>query len=368
MDAVITDAGRVRRTAQSASFAGSIYYSSIEPSRSDYTVEADIHVASVVANDAIGVIGRYDPKGSATSYVAGYDQSRQAWQLLRFTNGYRYLLAESTPRALTPGRSYRVALDMRGSALRLLLDGEPLLAATDAGISVGTAGFGSGFGLGTGAAALTDSTGMHLDNFRVSPPAADVLGSRSGTYLGAPTLRQVGVVTGDVDTAAAFDGVDDTVTTTTTVGPETTVELWFRSAAGSGGGTDWLDAMPLLSTDVADGDDFGVSLAATGRLVAGSGTGGASSVTTGTSFADDTWHHVVLTRSASAAALELYVDGTLQGTAPLAVPASSGPATLRLGRGVTTAGGFFAGLLDEVAWYDVVLGDQTVAAHHLAAR
>ena len=366
MDAVITDAGRVRRTAPSASFAGSVYYSSIEPSRADYTVEADVYVASVVANDAIGVIGRYDPKGSATSYVAAYDQARQAWQLLRFTNGYRYLLAESTPRALTPGRSYRVALDMRGSALRLLLDGEPLLAATDAGISVGTAGFGSGFGLGAGSAVLTDSTGMHLDNFRVSPPAADVLGSRSGTYLGAPTLRQQGAVSGDVDGAASFDGVDDTMTTTTTVGPETTVELWFRSAAGSGGGTGWLDAMPLLSADVTDGDDFGVSLSATGRLVAGNGN--AASVSTATSFADDSWHHVVLTRSESAATLALYVDGALQGTAPRAAPASIGPATLRLGRGVTTAGGFFSGLLDEVAWYDVVLGDQTVAAHHLAAR
>lgn len=366
MDAVITDAGRVRRTGSSSSFAGSVYYSSVEPSRSDYTVEADLYVASIVANDAIGVIGRYDPKGSATAYVAAYDQAVQSWQLLKFTNGYRYVLASSTPRALTPGRSYRVALDMRGTELRLILDGEPLLSASDAAISIGTAGFGSGFGLGATSATLTDATGMHLDNFQVNPPAADALGARPGTFLGA-LLRVLGAIRGDVDTAASFDGVDDTATFVTTAGPEQSLELWFRSAAGSGSGAGWQDAMPLVSADVAGTDDFGVSLSASGQLVAGSGAAGTPVVTT-TPYADNAWHHVVLTRSESTATLQLYVDGTLQGSAPVAVPLSTGPMTLRLGRGVTTSNGWFSGLLDELALYDVVLNGQTVAAHHFAAQ
>jgi sialidase-1 len=91
-------------------------------------------------------------------------------------------------------------------------------------------------------------------------------------------------------------------------------------------------------------------------------------VVTASSYADNAWHHLVLTRSQGTGSLQLYVDGALQGSAPIALPVSTGPATLRLGRGVTAAGGYFSGLLDEVAWYDVVLGEQTVAAHQLAAR
>jgi hypothetical protein len=366
MSSVITDAGRVRRAAASSASAGSIYYSSIEPSRSDYTVEADIYVASNVANDAIGVIGRYDPGGTATSYVAGYDQVTQTWQLIRFSYGVRYILAQSTPRALTPGQTYRVALDMRGTNLRLFLDGEPLLSVTDAGISIGTAGFGAGYGAGGLSEALTDSTGLHLDNFRVSPPAADVVGAKPGTFLGA-ALRMLGAIASDVDTAASFDGVDDSATMSTTIGAETSLELWFRSAAGAGAGTTWRDAMPVATVDVPGTDDFGISLAASGQLMAGSGTA-APPVATAGPVADNAWHHVVVTRSESTASLQLYVDGTLQGTTPITVPLSTGATTLRLGRGIDLSRGHFGGQLDEAAWYATVLNSQTVAAHRLAAQ
>jgi hypothetical protein len=367
IDSVITGEGRIRRTAAATAYTGSIYYSSVEPSRSDYTVEADVYVASNMANDLAGVVGRWDPLGSATSYAAGYDQATQTWQLIRATYGERVVLAASTPRALTPGQTYRVALDMRGTRLRLLLDGEPLLSTTDAAISVGTAGIASGFGTAGTAAAPSETTGMHLDNFRVTPPAADVVGANHGGYLGAPLLRVPGAIAGDVDTAASFDGVDDTATLTVAAGPEQALELWFKAAAGSGGGADWLDAMPVAAADVPGDDDFGVSLSAGGRLVAGVGTGGTPVVTTA-SYADGAWHHVVVSRSAATATVRLFVDGQPQGSAPFAGPVSSGPATLRLGRGVTTAAGWFGGVLDEVAWYDVALGDQTVAAHHLAGR
>ena len=91
-------------------------------------------------------------------------------------------------------------------------------------------------------------------------------------------------------------------------------------------------------------------------------------VVTSASYANSAWHHVVVTRSPSTGTLQLYVDGALQGSTPIALPVGTGPDTLRLGRGTTAAGGYFSGLLDEVAWYDVVLGEQTVAAHQLAAR
>ena len=103
---------------------------------------------------------------------------------------------------------------MRGTRLRLILDGEPLLSATDDAISIGTAGIASGFGTAGTAEATTETTGMHLDNFRVTPPAADAVGAHHGGFLGAPLLRVLGAIAGDVDTAASFDGVGDTATLT----------------------------------------------------------------------------------------------------------------------------------------------------------
>jgi hypothetical protein len=177
----------------------------------------------------------------------------------------------------------------------------------------------------------------------------------------------LGAIADDVDAAASFDGVDDTATMTATAGTENSVELWFRAAAGSGTVSSWESAMPLVTADLEGAGDFGASLAASGQLVAGSGAGTVP-VVSSASYADNAWHHLVLTRSQSTGTLQLFVDGALQGSAPLALPVTTGSATLRLGRGVAATGGYFSGLLDEVAWYDVVLGDQTVAAHHVAAR
>ena len=56
---------------------------------------------------------------------------------------------------------------------------------------------------------MTDSTGFHVDNFRISPPMADATGTNHGDLLGGVVLGVTGAITGDASTAASFDGIDD---------------------------------------------------------------------------------------------------------------------------------------------------------------
>lgn len=52
-----------------------LYYTSATPSSANYTVEADVHVASAVENDMAGVVGRLDTT-SGTYYLARYQTSQ----------------------------------------------------------------------------------------------------------------------------------------------------------------------------------------------------------------------------------------------------------------------------------------------------
>ena len=96
---------------------------------------------------------------------------------------------------------------MTGSTIRVLVDG--VQVATGVSTAITAAGRG-GFALGCDAAtSLTDTTGMQLENFRITPPLADSKGTNNGDYVGGPTLGNAGAIAGDPNTAAQFDGVND---------------------------------------------------------------------------------------------------------------------------------------------------------------
>ena len=102
-------------------------------------------------------------------------------------------------------------------------------------------------------------------------------------------------------------------------------------------------------------------------MVAGIGTPDVSVVSTTGGYDNGAWHHVVFTRTKATGALALYVDGAAAGTATGASTASlSGPASLNFGR-IQSGGNYFAGSLDEVAIYNVVLSPATISAHFGAA-
>jgi hypothetical protein len=74
---------------------------------------------------------------------------------------------------------------------------------------------------------------------------------------------------------------------------------------------------------------------------------------------------VVFTRVMATGAMVLYVDGVQEGTATASGRAAVTTPTIYFGR-IASGGGFFAGTLDEVATYSVVLSPATVTAHYNA--
>ena len=121
-DAVITNTGLVRK---SGTNSGALYYASGVPATADYSVEADIYVASEVTNDIAGVVGRLDTSNTnGTYYVARYEQSNHQWNLHKVVNGTWSFLG-SAAQTVAVGSTYRLTLDMTGTSIRVLVNGTP---------------------------------------------------------------------------------------------------------------------------------------------------------------------------------------------------------------------------------------------------
>ena len=371
-DAVITPNGRIRK---SGNTSGALYYSSAVPTSADYTVEADVFVASILNNDQIGLVGRLDPTGNGTFYATYYDESTQKWSLVRVINGAPTVIqTQASGAALTANTTYRVGLSMTGSTIRLLINGVQLLSGTDTTITAaGRGGFVVGFG--TQNTNDTDNKGMQLDNYSVTltnVPIVDNKGVNTGTYVNAPTLGVAGALTvsGDPDTAVQFDGISDYGTVARQISTDFSIEFWFKSSAGGiGTGVNWWEGAGLVDAEVGGGmNDFGVSLRSDGRVVAGVGSGSDVSIvsTPATSYKNGNWHHVVFTRTMASGVLQLYIDGASAGSATGGTGTLNGPSFINFGR-LQSGGNYFAGSLDEIAIYTTVLTQATVTAHYNAA-
>jgi hypothetical protein len=233
------------------------------------------------------------------------------------------------------------------------------VTATDTNITRGTGGVFLGFGPGGASSTPTDTTGMHLDNVRVTPSMADTCLAATGFYSGVATGGP-GATAGDENTSASFDGVAAYAEAGADITADLTVETWFRSTQGSGLGASWRDNARLLTADLAGSEpDLGLSLRSDGVLVAGVGE---TSLSSSAGLADGGWHHVALTRAGGT--LTLYVDGLPVATGAVAPGAATTPARVRLG--AEPAAPAFAGSLDEVAVYATALTAGTVGAHHAA--
>ena len=363
-DGVLTNQGRVRKNGATL---GALYYTSAVPTSADYTVEADLRLAGTeVTNDIAGVVGRVNT-GAATFYYARYEQANHSWNLHRVVNNTWTFLG-SAPQTITSGTTYRLALDMTGTTIRVLVDGTQVISATDAGIAPAGRG---GLALGFHASAtptVTDTNGMHLDNFRISPPMADAKGTNHGDYLGGVATGQTGAIAGDANTAASFDGTNDFGSVSRQIQDDFSIEFWFRSSQVAGTNCNqWWEGMRLVDAEVGGpNSDFGVSLCQ-GKIIAGIGNTSDVSIVTPGTYNNNAWHHVVFTRTKTAAAMQLYVDGALviSGT-PNNTGSLTASSTITFGR---AAGGgyFYSGSLDEVALYSTVLSPATISAHYAAA-
>ena len=367
--AVLTDAGRARKNGTNW---GALFITSGTTATASYTVSADIRVMSTVRYDFIGVVGRLDTSNSnGTYYLARYEQSTAAFALYRVVNGTFTWLGNSA-QALSVGSTYRLSLDMQGNVVRLLVGGVERVTYNDGTpiTATGRSGAALGFGWNTGTNApamtsITNTTGMHLDNFQVAAaaPVVDSTGGSPGQYENGPLVGQAGALsTGE--TATSFDGVNDYARVSRRVADSFSIEFWFRSNQGIGTSAAWYDAAGLVDADVSGfTNDFGIGLRSDGRVVAGTGNPDVSIVSGVGGYNNSAWHHVVFTRARNTGALRLYVDGASVGTATGGTASLTAPANVTFGK-VQSGTNYFAGTLDEVAFYSVALSASTVAAHY----
>lgn len=363
-DAVLTDAGRLRRNGVGTA----VYTASGTPSTPDYEVQMDGTIRSVMNQDAVQVIGR---AGSGDNYYTGGYISNGAGngraEITKVVNGVTTVLA-TTPAPLAAGQTYTLKLRMVGNTISLWNGASQVLSVTDGTFTAaGKAGLRLGFAGAT--PAPTNTTGVHVDNYSAAAFSAAAIDSKSannGSYVGGPTVGVTGAIAGDSNTAASFDGVDDYVTAARQIADDFSIEFWFKSTQGLNLGTQWYDGAGMVDAEVNAGvsNDFGVTLRADGKVLAGIGAPDVTIVSTNGGYNNGAWHHVVFTRTRLAGTLALYIDGVPAGTASGVNTASlTGSATIGIGQLATNANRF-AGSLDEIALYGSALPASVVASHY----
>lgn len=363
--ALITDQNRVRKETGDGA---ALYYTSATPSSANYLVEADVHVKSLLATDAAGVVGRLSTTSTSdTFYFARYVVDQGYWQLMRVVNGSAASLGTYS-QTLNGGQTYRLTLEMNGSTIRLLVDGVQRISASDTNITEAGRG-GIRLGVSNSTAQVTNTAGLHLDDFRITSlttTALDSAGTNNGTCFGGVRLNQPGALVGNSNRGFLFDGSNDYVNVARQISDDFSIEFWFKSTQGIGTGNHWWSGAGLVDAEVGGStNDFGVSLRADGRVLAGVGNPDTSIQSSTGGFNDGGWHHVVFTRTRSTGALTLYVDGQSEGSATGPTQALTAASNISFGR-IQTGSFYYAGSLDEVAVYTTALDSATVLDHYRA--
>jgi hypothetical protein len=189
--------------------------------------------------------------------------------------------------------------------------------------------------------------------------AADARGANSGTFKGGIALGAASLLTSDPDTAATFDGVDDTVTADTETGlapgSAFALEAWIKPASLPAAGAFASIATrpeayslqfngPLLEWTIMPADKTRKRLQAPANTIQAGRT-----------------YHVV--GSYDGTTSRLYVDGVQVASMALTTPAAAGSG-FSIGSWMGFPGEFFKGTIDEVAYYDRALTGVQVKKHH----
>lgn len=364
----------VGRAYKSGTLGGIAVLSATSPTSSDYAVESDIYVRSVVNGDFAGVMARQDNGGLAAAaryYAAGFRKSPTGgagtWVIIK-NDGIvtPATLGTTSAATLASSTSYRVRLEITGTTLKLYADGVLKVTTTDSTLAAaGKAGIVSGDPRSATPPATSDTTGMHLDNFLVTPRAADSKGTNTGDHYSGVVLGQTGALGSDTNTAALYDGANDYTTIARQISDDFTIEFWFSSTQGRGTGADWWSGAGMVDAEVSGAaNDFGVSLRSDGKVVAGVGTPDVSVVSSSGGYNNGAWHLVTFTRVKSTGALNLYVDGALAGTATGSTASLTSSSTIYFGRLASSTTQNYAGKLDEVATYTSPLDAAAILAHY----
>jgi len=206
-----------------------------------------------------------------------------------------------------------------------------------------------------------------LDDSASSTTVTDYSGNaNNGTYANGVSKPVDGALAGNSDTAASFDGADDTVYSNQRFSNPTTysLELWFNSNSTSGGK---LIGFGGSQTGNSSSHDRDVFLQSDGRIAFGAWTGNTNLVTTPGTYNDGKWHQVTATQSS--AGMRLYVDGALVGQNGN-TGAENSANYWRVGgdtvwQGVNSY--YLKTTIDEVAVYGYALSASDVQSHFNAA-
>jgi hypothetical protein len=156
-----------------------IYHHSVTPASADYDVEADYVVQTLVSGNLVGLNGRFST-GTKNGYTLTLDTTGTRVALYKNVSGTATVLATWTPSpAITNGQTLHFKLEMRGTTINGYVDGTLRVTATDSSIaSVGKAGLWM-------QGALTNTTGVHVDNWTVSnAPTSTLNASPTQIYKG----------------------------------------------------------------------------------------------------------------------------------------------------------------------------------------
>jgi PKD repeat protein len=187
-----------------------------------------------------------------------------------------------------------------------------------------------------------------------------------GDYNGAVTTGVAGALKGVDNTAASFApdggwqeaGLSSAAQFTN---PKSySLELWFKTTTTTGGK---LIGLGSSKTGGSGNYDRNLYMEDNGRLTFGTWTGQTNTITTGSSYNDGTWHHVLASQSSDG--LKLYVDGSLKGTNPQ-TGAQDMTGYWRVASDTTwgNTSPYFSGSLDELAIYSRALTSDEVQNHY----
>ncbi len=146
-----------------------------------------------------------------------------------------------------------------------------------------------------------------------------------------------------------------------------TIICVFQSAQGLNTGTEFYQGAGLVSGYVAAGaNDFGASLAANGRVLAGAGNPDITLESVPV-FNDGKPHVMTFTRTQTNGLMTLYVDGTEASSALAGTQALTAPASLVLGAQQTLAN-YLSGDISEVQVYGSALSNSARQSIETALR
>jgi hypothetical protein len=186
-----------------------------------------------------------------------------------------------------------------------------------------------------------------------------------GVYANGVGLGQPGAISGDPDTAAAFDGTNDYLSAADTDSLDltagATLEAWVkRSKSG------WQVIVGKPGNGQSRLESYGLWFDSGNFLRAYFGDRLTYGTISSTTPIDTAWHHFVATYDN--ATIKLYIDGALNKTQPSTVELTPNADALNIGRAGSDNTTFFGGLLDEVAIYPTALAASRITTHYETGR